>query len=108
MPWASSFDDIAEYLHSCENHCDYLAARYPDRVRIQSFEKLVDDPEGQTRELLAFCGLEFEEGCLRFHEASRTVRTASAAQVRQPISRPPNNAERYGALLDPLRAALAK
>ena len=108
MPWASSFDDIAEYLHCCQDHCDYLAARYPDNVRIQSFEKLVDDPEGQTRELLAFCGLEFEEGCLRFHEASRTVRTASAAQVRQPIKRPPNNSERYGALLDPLRDALKR
>ena len=83
MPWASSFDDIADYLRCCNDHCDYLAARYPDNVRIQSFEKLVDDPEGQTRELLAFCGLEFEEACLRFHEASRTVRTASAAQVRQ-------------------------
>ena len=106
MAWASSFDDIADYLHCCEDHCDYLAARYPDNVRIQSFEKLVADPEGQTRELLAFCGLEFEESCLRFHEAQRTVRTASAAQVRQPISRPPNSAERYGALLDPLRKAL--
>jgi hypothetical protein len=106
MPWASSFDDIADYLRCCEDHCDYLAARYPDNVRIQSFEKLVDDPQGQTRELLTFCGLDFEEECLRFHEAKRTVRTASAAQVRQPITRPPNNAQRYGALLDPLRKAL--
>ena len=106
MPWSSSFDDIAAYLRRCEDHCDYLAARYPENVRVQSFEKLVDDPEGQTRELLAFCGLEFEEACLRFHEAARTIRTASAAQVRQPIKKPPNNAERYGALLDPLRAAL--
>jgi len=108
MPWASSFDDIADYIHCCHDHCDYLAERYPANVRIQSFEKLVDDPEGQTRELLAFCGLEFEEACLRFHEASRTVRTASAAQVRQPIKRPPSNAERYGALLDPLRDALKR
>jgi tetratricopeptide (TPR) repeat protein len=106
MPWASSFDDVADFLRRCHDHCDYLAARYPDNVRIQSFERLVDDPEGQTRELLAFCGLEFEESCLRFHETARTVRTASAAQVRQPIKKPPSNAERYGALLDPLRKAL--
>lgn len=108
MPWGSSFDDIADYLRRCYDHCDYLAARYPDNVRVQSYEKLVDDPEGQTGELLAFCGLDFEPACLRSHEADRTIRTASAAQVRQPIARPPNNAERYGALLDPLRDALRR
>jgi tetratricopeptide (TPR) repeat protein len=108
MPWASSFDDIADYLHCCHAHCDYLAERYPDNVRIQSFEALVDDPEGQIRELLAFCGLDFETACLNFHEAARTIRTASAAQVRRPMSRPPSNAERYGALLDPLREALRR
>ena len=34
-----------------------------------------------------YCGLEFEEACLRFHESKRAVRTASSEQVRQPIYR---------------------
>ncbi len=106
MPWSSSFDDIAAYLRRCEDHCDELARRYPRNVRIQSYEALVDDPEGQTRALLDFCGLDFEIACLHSHDAVRTIRTASAAQVRRPIARPASAGKRYGALLDPLRDAL--
>ena len=55
---------------------------------------------------MKIAGTGIKQSELRFHEATRTVRTASAAQVRRPIFRPPSNAERYGALLDPLRKAL--
>ena len=103
MVWGSSLDDIAYFWERCTIHCDYLAARYPRNFRIQSYEKMVDDPEEQSRELLEFCGLPFEDGVLRFHVAARTVRTASAAQVRQPMARGANASDRYGALLDSLR-----
>ncbi len=108
MVWASSFDDIAYYWQRCTHHCDYLAERYPENVRIQSYEALLDDPESQTRALLEFCGLDFEETCLRFYEAPRTVRTASAAQVRQPIGQREKQSDRYGSLLEPLREAIAR
>jgi tetratricopeptide (TPR) repeat protein len=104
--WSCSFDDLAAYWRACTKHCDYLATRYPERIRIQSYEKLIGDPDGQTQELLKFCGLEFDPRCLRFHDARRTIRTASAAQVRQPIKRAMSSSDRYGALLDPLRTAL--
>ena len=101
--WSYTFEDIVNYWKACSYYCDYLAARYPDRVRIQSHERLLEDPAGQTRELLTFCGLEFDPACLRFYEATRIVRTPSAAQVRQPIRRGVSASERYGELLDPLR-----
>jgi len=79
---------------------------YPGRVYEQVYEKLVDEPETQTRKLLEFCGLEFDPSCLKFYETKRTVNTVSASQVREPIRRDTARAARYGALLDPLRAAL--
>lgn len=51
------------------------------------YESLVMDPEREVQRLLEFCELPFEEGCLAFHENKRSVKTASAAQVRQPIYR---------------------
>ena len=50
-----------------------------------SYETLVMDFEEQVRKLVAFCGLPWDEACLRFHESERSVRTASLAQVRRPI-----------------------
>jgi hypothetical protein len=48
---------------------------------------MVDDTENEVRRLLDYCGLPFEETCLRFYENERAVRTASSEQVRQPIFR---------------------
>jgi len=107
VPWSRTFADLAHYSRLCSRGGDELAARHPQRVRVQRYEALVDDPEAQIRALLEFCGLPFEPACLRPHEARRVVRTASAGQVRSPLLQGPSKAARYGVLLDPLRAALA-
>ena len=49
------------------------------------YEEMVDDLEGTVRRIIEWCGLEWEPGCLRFHETRRPIRTASVVQVRQPI-----------------------
>ncbi len=57
----------------------------PGRVLEVRYENVVRDQEAETRRLLAFCGLPWEDACLRFYETERPVRTASSEQVRQPI-----------------------
>jgi hypothetical protein len=59
----------------------------PGRVHRVIYEDLVDDTEAQVRALLTYCGLPFEEACLRFHQTHRAVRTVSSEQVRRPIFR---------------------
>jgi hypothetical protein len=58
-----------------------------DRLLEVAYEDVVDDLEGQSRRLVAFCGLPWDDACLAFHQTPRTVRTASVNQVRQPIYR---------------------
>jgi hypothetical protein len=60
-----------------------------------------------VRRLLDYCGLPFEDTCLRFYENDRAVRTASSEQVRQPIFRDAvDHWRNYEPWLDPLKAAL--
>lgn len=74
-----------------------------------SYEDLVNDLEGQTRKLLAHFGLEWDENCLNFQKAERAVRTASAAQVRQPLFRTSiDRWRRYEVWLGPLLAELGR
>lgn len=49
------------------------------------YEPVVEDLEGWARRLIAHCGLDWDDACLRFHESKRQVHTASMAQVRRPI-----------------------
>jgi predicted Zn-dependent protease len=79
----------------------------PGRIHRVIYERVVEDTEAQVRRLLDYCGLPFEEGCLRFFENERPVRTPSSEQVRQPIYREGMDQWRhYEEWLDPLKAAL--
>jgi hypothetical protein len=79
----------------------------PGRVLRVSYEAMVEDTEAQVRRLLAYCGLPFEENCLKFYENERAVRTASSEQVRQPIFRAGlDHWHRYEPWLGPLKSAL--
>jgi hypothetical protein len=71
------------------------------------YEDMVDDTEGEVRRLLAYCGLPFEDQCLRFFENPRAVRTASSVQVRKPIYREGvDHWRHYEPWLEPLKSAL--
>ncbi|MDA8230054.1 MAG: sulfotransferase [Magnetospirillum sp.] len=56
-----------------------------DRFIEVDYEAVVEDLEGQARRLVDFLGLPWDDACIRFHENTRTIRTASVNQVRQPI-----------------------
>ena len=71
------------------------------------YEELTADQEAVSRRLIRFCGLDWDERCLRFHETKRTVNTSNALQVRQPLYRSSvGRWKRYQVHLGPLLEAL--
>ena len=104
--YAYDLGELASYWRDYDGLCRFWVERYPANVRAQGYEALLAAPEQEIRALLDFCGLAFDARCLDFHQARRSVRTASAAQVREPLRRDTARAQRYGELLAPLRAAL--
>jgi tetratricopeptide (TPR) repeat protein len=71
------------------------------------YEDLVKDNEAQAKQLIDFCGLDWNNACLEFYKDKRTVRTASITQVRQPIyTSSMERWRRYEKYLDPLKQAL--
>jgi len=72
-----------------------------------AYEEVVADLEGQARRLIEFCGLEWDDRCLSFHETERSIGTASNQQVRQPLYRGSvERWRRYEPFLGPLLEAL--
>jgi hypothetical protein len=104
--WTHRFEDLAAYWNGFDRVVRQWQARYPGFVYTQDYENLLVEPEANVRALLAFCGLGFEDTCLKFGAGSRAVRSPSAMQVRGPLRRDTARAPCYGALLDPLRSAL--
>lgn len=93
----------ADYVRAMA-HFDAVQPGYVYRV---IHEQLLENPEREIRNLLAFLNLPFEEACLNFHENKRAVRTASSEQVRRPINRDGvDQWKPYDAHLAPLKDAL--
>jgi tetratricopeptide (TPR) repeat protein len=85
QPFSYDMTELGEYYLQYQRLMDHWHRVLPDFVLDVHYEDVVGDLEGQVARLLEFCGLPFEEGCIRFHETRRAVKTASSEQVRQPI-----------------------
>ena len=100
-------EDIGKYYRDYVRVMDHWDAALPGRVHRVQYEEMVADTEVQIRTLVDYCGLEFEEQCLRFYETERAIRTPSAEQVRKPIYKEGLEQWRnFEAHLDPLKEAL--
>jgi tetratricopeptide (TPR) repeat protein len=102
-----SIDDIARYYRTYLELMQHWDQALPGRILRIQYEDVVADLEGNVRRMLEFCGLEFEPQCIEFHKTERSVRTASAEQVRQPISREGlDHWQHFERWLEPLKQAL--
>lgn len=106
---AYSYDpaELAQYWRDYDRFMHAQAQKHASHLRVQSHETLTADLETEVRALLAFCGLEWDACCLHPHRAQRAVRTASAAQVRQPLRRSTASTAAYGASLAGFRRHFA-
>lgn len=98
--------DLAAFWRDFDRSANRWAKLDPGHVYQHAHEDLLADPETGIRKLLEFCGLAFEEQCLRFHATQRAVNSPSASQVRQPLRADTAHVRRYGSLLDSFRECL--
>ena len=72
-----------------------------------SYEELTINQEQETKGLLDFCNLDWDQNCLKFHENKRDVNTASALQVRKKMYQGSSDAwKKYEKFLEPLVKSL--
>ena len=99
--------ELGRYYRDYVMLMEHFDAVLPGRVHRVHYEQLIADPEAALRSLLDYCGLPFEEQCLRFYENPRVVHTFSSEQVRQPIySESVDHWRHYEPWLGPLKEAL--
>lgn len=101
--------EVGSYYADYVELMDHWDTVLPGKVLRVQHEDVLDDLEGQTRRMLDFLGVPFEEQCLAFHKTDRAVRTASSEQVRQPINRKGQDAWKpFEPWLGPLKEALGE
>lgn len=115
--WQQNFNDAHTYARNLSDlghhYAQYLDLMehwrqvLPGRLLEIDYENLVENQEEVSRKMIDFVGLPWDEACLRPHEVTRTVLTASVWQVRQPVyKRSAGRWKNYEKHLAPLRDAL--
>jgi len=85
--WANDPAHIASRFQQYRRVMAHWRTVLPIAIQEVDYEETVADLEGVARRLLAACGVSWEPACLEFHRTQRPIRTASVAQVRQPVYR---------------------
>ncbi len=100
--WAYRIEDIADRIVQHHDIMKLWQKKYGDKIFVSDYADLVSQPENQTREMLAFLGLNWDAACSDHTGATSVVRTASVNQVRKPVYRTSLNAwKSYEAILAP-------
>lgn len=109
LNYAYDLGELGRYYKAYEALMAHWRTVVPQQAMLEvQYETLVDNFTEQARRIVEFCGLEWNERCLRFHDTKRAVRTLSEVQVRQPLFRSSIGRWRhYEKWLQPLRDSLS-
>ena len=101
--WAYDYQDLARFYKSYVGLMDYWHNLFPGKIYDISYEDLTSNQEKETRNLLKYCDLDWDENCLNFHNNDRPVKTISALQVRKKMYQGSSDIwKRYEGHLKPL------
>ena len=102
-PFSYNMDDLANYYSLYSKLMNFWHKKFPGKIYDISYENLTTNQVEETRKLLNYCGLGWDENCLNFHKNKRAVRTASALQVREKIYQGSSEAwKKYEHYIQPL------
>ncbi|SDF92927.1 Tetratricopeptide repeat-containing protein [Limimonas halophila] len=85
-PYSLELSDLGHHYRQYRAYMAHWRQVVPSEQLYEvQYEELVQDQERVSRELVDHIGLDWDDNCLQFHQKERAVKTASLAQVRQPI-----------------------
>jgi tetratricopeptide (TPR) repeat protein len=106
--YSYDFKNIAAYFGFYKKMMKLWENTLPTQILTLDYEDFVDNPESNSRKLLDFCDIEWDNACLEPHKAKGAIRTGSAWQARQPIYKTSKERWRnYEKYIEPLKKALA-
>lgn len=107
--FTTRLEHFGQYFLQYDRLMAHWRATLPVPMFEQRYEDLVADPSTHARALVDYCGLEWDDACLKFQQLGREVRTPSRWQVRQPIyQRSVGRWRNYAEQMEPLRRLLSE
>ena len=95
--------ELGDYYNLYLDLMNYWKKKYPNSIYDAKYEKILDNQELKSKEIINFCGLNWESQCLKFHKNKTPIKTMSTAQARKPIyNTSVNSYKKYSSFLTEL------
>ncbi len=105
--YSYALNSTTEFYLLFKSLAEFWLKQYSENFYLVDYEKLVNNPEVEARKLVEFCDLTWQAQCLEIDKNNAPVATASAVQVRSPISaKNIGNWKKYQAFLQPVHKIL--
>ncbi len=87
LGYCYALDDVISYYKLYENLMDFWTNTLSNRVYKLDYELLIVNQDSETRRLIEYLGLNWDEKCLAPQNNTRRVATASNLQIRKKVYR---------------------
>ncbi len=94
LNFSYSLNDIADYYKIYKDLISFWKNNFSREIYEINYENLVKDTESETKKLIEFCELKWDENCLKFFDNERPIKTVSFHQVRKPVYKESLNASK--------------
>ncbi len=85
LEWSYNEDNLINFIKNYKSLVGFWEKKFPGTIYNLNYEKLINNPELQIKELIKFCELDWQENCLHFYKNKKSIKTLSVAEARKPI-----------------------
>ena len=85
MPWSYDQKELLTFIDIYKNFMKFWHYKLPNYIYDCKYEDLINDQENETKKLIKFCNLNWDEKCIDFTKNSTGIKTISLSQARKPI-----------------------
>ncbi len=85
LEWAYNEENLINYYKNYKIIMNFWNELFPKKIYHLEYEKLIENPNDEIKNLIKFCDLEWEDNCLNFYNTKRSIKTLSVSEARKPI-----------------------
>tara|TARA_S200000501_G_scaffold260815_1_gene244778 strand:- start:1070 stop:2617 length:1548 start_codon:yes stop_codon:yes gene_type:complete len=95
MPWSYNQDELLTFINIYKDFMSFWHNKIPNYIYDCNYENLVENQVEETKRLIEFCNLEWEENCIDYTKNNSGIKTISLSQARSPIYKSSVNLSDY-------------
>jgi hypothetical protein len=85
LEWTYNEENLINYYKNYKILMNFWNKLFPEKIYHLEYEKIINNPRDEIKNIIKFCDLKWEDNCLNFYNTKRSIKTLSVSEARRPI-----------------------